>query len=295
MKLVTYNTQYSRGRDERYDLARIADAVRGADVVALQEVERFWPRSGMQDQPARLGELLPDYYWVYGPAFDIDASAASADGTVTNRRQQFGNMLLSKHPILSSRLHAFPKFDAVDQFNMEMGPVEGVIDLPGGALRFYSVHLNHHSTRERLLQLDYLLEAHRRAVAHGSAWTGPQDGQEDWWAGQRPPPVPADAVLMGDFNSEPESAEYDRLCGSPDRWTNRVAHADGFVDSWVAAGNPPDSLFTWHNVPSDPHSGAARLDYCFLSSRIGARVTSAEADLEAQGSDHYPYWIELDW
>ena len=35
MNLVTYNTQYSRGKDGRLDLARIAEAVRG--FILLQE------------------------------------------------------------------------------------------------------------------------------------------------------------------------------------------------------------------------------------------------------------------
>ncbi len=59
MKLVGYNIQYSRGRDGRYDLARVASAVDGADIIALQEVERFWPRTGMADQSAELAALLP--------------------------------------------------------------------------------------------------------------------------------------------------------------------------------------------------------------------------------------------
>src|SRR4029453_11376379 len=41
VKLVTYNIQFGLGRDNRYDLARIASEVSGADVIALQEVERF--------------------------------------------------------------------------------------------------------------------------------------------------------------------------------------------------------------------------------------------------------------
>jgi endonuclease/exonuclease/phosphatase family metal-dependent hydrolase len=40
-------------------------------MIALQEVERHWPRMGMIDQPAELGRLLPGYHWVYGPAFDV--------------------------------------------------------------------------------------------------------------------------------------------------------------------------------------------------------------------------------
>ena len=101
MKIVTYNIQYARGRDDRFDLGRIAAAVGGADVIGLNEVERFWPRNGAAvDQPAELGALLPDYYWVYGPYFDMDASERAADGTVVNRRRQHGSMLLSLRPIV---------------------------------------------------------------------------------------------------------------------------------------------------------------------------------------------------
>ena len=46
MTLVTYNIQYARGKDERFDLGRIAATVSGADVIGLNEVERFWPRNG---------------------------------------------------------------------------------------------------------------------------------------------------------------------------------------------------------------------------------------------------------
>ena len=53
MKLVTYNIQYTKGKDYRYDVDRIVQAIKGADVIALQEVERFWKRSGMTDQIGR--------------------------------------------------------------------------------------------------------------------------------------------------------------------------------------------------------------------------------------------------
>ncbi len=67
MKLVTYNIQFSLGKDHRLDLARIAEAVRGADIIALQEVTRYMPRAEEIDQPARLAELLPEHFWIYGP------------------------------------------------------------------------------------------------------------------------------------------------------------------------------------------------------------------------------------
>ena len=46
IKIVTYNTQFGQGRDGKVDISCGVDAVRGADVIALQEVDRFWARLG---------------------------------------------------------------------------------------------------------------------------------------------------------------------------------------------------------------------------------------------------------
>jgi endonuclease/exonuclease/phosphatase family metal-dependent hydrolase len=51
MKLVTYNIRFGLGLDQQIDLGGIAGAVQDAGIIALQEVERFWKRSGMVDQP----------------------------------------------------------------------------------------------------------------------------------------------------------------------------------------------------------------------------------------------------
>jgi len=102
MKLVTYNIRYGLGLDQCYNLERIAETVHGADIIALQEVERFWERSGMTDQPEVLGQLLKGYFWVYCLAFDMDASEIQENGHILNRWRQFGTMLLSRWPIISS-------------------------------------------------------------------------------------------------------------------------------------------------------------------------------------------------
>ena len=117
MRIVTYNIQYGLGKDGLFDVARIADSVRGADIIALQEVERHMPRSQERDLPAELQKLLPEYFAVYGPTLDLDASKVLSDGKVTNRRCQLGNMILSRWPILSSRLHLLPKFRTLNQFH----------------------------------------------------------------------------------------------------------------------------------------------------------------------------------
>ena len=80
MKLVTYNIQYGLGKDGRYDLARIAREVGGADVIALQEVERHWQRSGCVDSPAMIGAQLP------GPSLGVSAPISTWMRAIAMRR-----------------------------------------------------------------------------------------------------------------------------------------------------------------------------------------------------------------
>ena len=109
MKLVTYNTQYGVGRDGRYDLGRIAREVEGADIIALQEVTRNFDRNGGADMVEGLAAMLPDYFFSFGPAMDLDAGARGGDGRPLNRRFQFGNMVLSRFPIAAARNHLLPR------------------------------------------------------------------------------------------------------------------------------------------------------------------------------------------
>ncbi len=295
MKLVTYNIQYSLGKDSRYDLGRIAEAVRGADVIALQEVERFWQRSGMTDQPAALAALLPNYFWVYGAPFDVDASTRGADGSVVNRRRQFGNMLLSRAPILSSQLHLFPKLATVERHNLPYGALEGVIETAGRALRVYSLHLSYLTRGERLAEVAILRDLERRALQEGGAWTGVDPKRRDHWElGDGPPPMPADAVLLGDFNFEPGSPEYEALVGPKEPVYGRVLARGRFADAWVASGHDEGEGITLPEDPARPKLSAMRLDYGFVSAGLADRVTRTWIDDAAQGSDHQPFWIELE-
>ena len=46
MRLLSFNIQYGFGSDGIYDLSRAVRLFDGADMIALQEVERHWSRSG---------------------------------------------------------------------------------------------------------------------------------------------------------------------------------------------------------------------------------------------------------
>jgi endonuclease/exonuclease/phosphatase family metal-dependent hydrolase len=295
MRIVTYNIQFGSGRDGCIDLKRIARAVEGADVIALQEVDRNWRRSGMTDQVAELAALLSDYHWVFGPYFDVDASSRDADGHLTNRRRQFGTMLLSKTPILSSRLFCLPKSASVERHNMHTGALEGVIEANGRAVRFYSLHLAAFWRRDRVVQIGALLDIVRRAPIEGGTWTG-QHTHHYWIENnENAPPMPEDAILLGDFNLQPTSPEYDLLAGPQDGAGGRHKYKECFVDAWVAAGHDENDGATF---PASSRIGLThdiRLDYAFITESLAHRVRATEVDMAADGSDHQPLWIEIDW
>jgi len=292
MKLVSYNIQYGFGGDGRYDLARAARVVAGADIIALQEVERHWRRTNLDDQPEILSRLLPDYHWVYGPAFDMDASE-SRDGRVVNRRRQFGTMVLSKLPIVWSRLHALPMRRTVHPLNTRNAALECMIRTPAGPVRVFSLHLAHIAAEERLEQIDYLLGEHRRAVSEGGPWSGADDEpSREWTHGEPEPENPLAAIWMGDFNMEPGSAEYRRIVGGTP-YHRGAAYRDGFVDAAAFAAEPAADFHT-HEKVIDGRLAKRRLDHCFVGGMLADRVRSANADIGEIASDHFPVRVDID-
>jgi endonuclease/exonuclease/phosphatase family metal-dependent hydrolase len=287
MKFVTYNIQYGLGRDRRYDLARIASEVADADVIALQEVERHWQRSGTVAGPAVLASHLPEHHWVYGANLDMDASYRDAAGRLVNRRRQFGTMVLSRLPIVSSRNHPLPKYGTLTQHSIQQGALEAVIVTKGaGPVRIYSVHLSHLSAATRMPQVEALLGIHARAPAEGGAWCGGHPEPAAGWTEGAMPPMPADAMLLGDFNFESSAPEYDRIVGPLTAQYGRLNRLTGFVDAWVAAG---------HREGDGATIGSGRrIDFCFVSSALASRVRSCRVDTEAVGSDHQPLWVDMD-
>jgi endonuclease/exonuclease/phosphatase family metal-dependent hydrolase len=293
MKVVTYNIQFSRGKDDKYNLPRVVEAIGDADIIALQEVERFWPRTGMSDQPAEISSLLPNHYWIYGPGPDLDASIADSNGKVTNRRRQFGNMLLSRWPILSSRNHLLPFIGTTSHGNSQCNLLEGVIDTGKGTIRVYSLHLSHQSQRERLLNVEFLLNLNRRVSFEGGVQSGREKNNNDWQPGPLSP-MPFDGIYLGDFNFEPTDQEYDCIVGPLDPDYGRVNYRDLLIDAWVAAGNNENDGITFPPNPNYPKTKDGwRLDYCFVTPTLEYAVKKAWIDIDAQGSDHQPMWVEL--
>ena len=297
MKFVTYNIQYGLGRDGRYDLDRTARVVEGADVIALQEVERFWKRSGIVDQVAGLVERLPDYHWVFGPGMDIDASYPNEDGRLVSRRRQFGNMLMSRTLILSSRSFPLPKYGTLKQHSIQQSLLEGVVDTPAGPIRVYSTHLSHLSSETRTPQIEALLDIINRAPGEGGAWCGGHPNPDAGWTEGEEPPMPRHGMLMGDLNFIPNSDQYSMIAGPLSPNHGRLTRRDGLLDAWVVAGHGENDRVTSPAMIDGPEGRMVTdscLDYCFVTADLADRVRGVDIDSAVDASDHQPVWIDMD-
>jgi endonuclease/exonuclease/phosphatase family metal-dependent hydrolase len=268
---VSYNIQFGFGIDGQYDLQRIVAAVRDADIILLQEVTRGFIRNKGADMVADIRALLPDRFAVTGMPTDVDFGSAARDGAVRDSRFQFGNMVLSRWPVLSSRLHLLPRSMRKERLNLQRGAFEALIQTPAGAMRFLSVHLDHVDAAERLRQI----EALRRIIIDGGADGGAATGLGEF--GFPELPVTEHAVAAGDFNMRPGSPEYSAMAGEG---------ANALADV-----SPPGDVMSFYN-PKEPEA-LQRLDYAFATPALAKRVTKSWIDEDATGSDHRPLWFEI--
>ncbi len=305
MKIATYNIRYGLGLDQKIDLRRIAATIADADIVCLQEVDRFWKRSGMVDQPKSLGALLPQFYWAYFPAYDVDASEIDSNGAIINRRRQFGPMLLSKWSIASVRHIVLPQLPTWNVLGMATGALEGVIDCPTGAVRIYSVHLSSASSAERCMQVEALTDMDHMIQHCGSVITLDRDpddpgeaasyAQMQWSNAEPYPPIPQHTVIAGDFNCTDDSPEYALLAGEPDPVYGYGIICGSIVDSWKFTAQRSGGPNTWQpDPPIRPPGRPLRLDYCFTNTEMAQQIKRVWVDDQAIGSDHKPYWVEFD-
>ncbi len=284
MRILSFNIQYGRGIDDRYDLERTCERIRGADIACLQEVEQHWQRSGDVDQPAEIARLLPEYYSVYGSSFDVDASRRDDSGRIVNRRRRHGNLILSHWPILSTRTYNLPKQHYPNRFNMQMTCVEAVVAMKSRDLRVYSYHAGYLESPERQAQVAAFADRFERAPAEGGAWSGKTDIDGfDWGHGDPAPSMPASAIVCGDFNSNPLSPEFTLLL-----------ELTGLVDCWAVADPGNVNAPTRKLAHGDDWHSRGKIDHILVTSDLVGAIAGVAIDDDCEASDHKPIELVLD-
>lgn len=206
LTVAAYNIRHGAGNDTcttppgtancALNLPRIADVIRssGADIVALQEVDRFWIRSGMFDEPQELADML-GWHMCYGANLDHRPDNHSPVP------HQYGTATLSRFPILSCENTFLPK--AAPPAGEQRGLLETLINVRGVPLYFYNTHL-HTQLADRLVQTEAI-------AAHLAQRTAPR-------------------ILTGDLNARPDEASlhvlYENLI---DVWPLARPDDDGFT------------------------------------------------------------------
>jgi endonuclease/exonuclease/phosphatase family metal-dependent hydrolase len=266
--IVSWNIQCGKGCDGLIDLARVARVVRAlgeADAICLQEVARNDPAlAGGADQAGELAALFPGYRALFGPGLERGA-------------REFGNLLLTRLPVLQVLRHLLPRPAHAGVKHMQRAALEAVLDTAGGPLRVVTTHLEYYSVAQRAAQVERLRALHAEAADNAARPAKPDASPYD------PVPRPAALVLCGDLNLLPDDAEYRALYQPPliDAW--RHAHP--------GAPDPPSTgLFDRVQWPMGGHCR----DYFAVTAEVAARIRSLEMDSSTDASDHQPFRLVLE-
>lgn len=281
MILITWNIQWCRGCDGRVDperIVRVARSMGDFDVLCLQEVaDNFQglPGSSGEDQIRALSGLLPGFTQVEGIAVETRDR--------TGRRRRFGNLLLSRLPVLGAFRHLLPWPADPAVPGMQRVAVEAVLDTRTGPLRVTTTHLEYYSAKQRAAQVERLRELHAEACGH----VADEAGQEKTGSPFEPIPRPVSAILTADFNFRATDPEYARL---------QAPIGDGvpaYRDAWAIAngGRAHDHTIGVHDRVQWPEPFAC--DFVFVTEDLASRVRALRVNLATDASDHQPVLLEL--
>ena len=125
--VLTYNIHHGEGRDGRLDLIRIAEVIRssGADLVALQEVDRLAQRTQGRDLPKELAALT-SMEVIFGPNIPLQGG-------------EYGNAILSRFPVARWTNLRYRPVRPGEQ----RGLLQSVVTIDGSELAFLCTHLDH--------------------------------------------------------------------------------------------------------------------------------------------------------
>ena len=248
--------------EARRELIRRGIRALDPDIIALQEVLQLRVDGVMMNQADELFEELP-YRYVFGAAQVI------ASGF------ELGNVIASKHPLHGHDVVALPGKESGETRSV----VHTRVSTPFGVVPVFATHLNwklHHGAL-RIRQIERLVDLIELGA---SDETYP-------------------AILMGDFNAEPESDEIRFLRG----FASLHGRSTYLADAWSYGGDgSAGHTFDRRNpYAARSHEPPRRIDYIFVrgpdvkwrGEPLATRVVFDQPEGGVWASDHFGLYSEL--
>jgi endonuclease/exonuclease/phosphatase family metal-dependent hydrolase len=284
MKLITWNIQWGRGVDGRVDLNRIVDHARRLadfDVLCLQEVSSGYGAAELaandrSDQFAVIASHLPGYTAIQGIGTDVPDREGG--------RRRFGNMVLSRYPVMQVFSHLLPWPADPGVLSMQRIALEATLDTPLGLIRVTTTHLEYYSAIQRHAQIERLRQLHAEAVGHARTVPDGEPSDGPFFHPRRA----AAAILTGDCNFLPESEDRQRLMQPIDDIT--PPYRDAWECLYPGVPHAPTvGLYEKALWPGPPFT----FDFVFLSEDLTPRLRDIRVDAHSDASDHQPVLLEL--
>ncbi len=280
--ILTWNIQCGLGCDGVHDLKRISEHIKNTgdpDVICLQEISRFMAELDAdrgEDQMEILAGFFPGYECFFG-------AALNQSGGQTPDRRQFGNLILSRLPVLQVFFHPLPQPHDAGVKHMARQLSEVVVACTSGPLRILTTHLEYHSSLQRAAQVNAIRDLHSQ-VCDNIRWPGLNPGNGPYNLIARP----ETSVICGDFNFTPESSEYKQLLAGfrheipplKDVW--QIINGD-------KAHAPTCGIFDKRQWPEGPHAR----DFFFISDDLCPKIKDISVHTKTNASDHQPILLEL--
>jgi endonuclease/exonuclease/phosphatase family metal-dependent hydrolase len=270
LEILSWNIQAAKGVDETTSVERIAKEIKAfsdADVICLQEV-LCTPQG---NQVNELAGYFPQHTPVFGAAIDRLCN----DG-----RLQFGNMILSRLPIMQLTHHKLPQPAEPQVKHMPRQAIEVLVPFNNDLLRITTLHLDYFATRQRTAQVKYLAQHHSECCSRHQQ-PSPQGGEGQFLQLAET----NHAIYCGDFNLTVDSGDYQTL-------TNNT---DALIDCWRQAHghtphDPTCGIFDHVQWPEGAHCR----DFFFASPGIAETLQAIEVNTQTAASDHQPLKIVIE-
>ncbi len=258
------------------------------DIAFLQEVYFSEDDAHSEDDGAEddVAEGDADQAVRLGRALGLEVARTK---NLAGQPQPFGNAILSRWPIRSTKTVPLPKKSGADGQDGHRSALFCEIETPRGLQLVVCTHLEwryaHSATR--MAQLERVISVVKEWIDAAAANCGAGD------------PTPLPPLLGGDFNAVAESDEVRRVTGLS------APYAEGlvFTDVWAATNEAPG--FTW--TRENEHSADAqwpnrRVDYLFVAwprskPQMNPRHSALAGLTRVEGitpSDHYAVVGTLD-